>query len=78
MKNIPCDYTKGIPLEIQRQRIHRVIHEELSPIQREVLIAYYIEDLSIPEIALRRGVNKSSVYRALHRAEAQLKLLLKY
>ncbi len=65
-------------MEIQRQRIHRVIHEELSPIQREVLIAYYIEDLSIPEIALRRGVNKSSVYRALHRAEAQLKLLLKY
>ena len=60
------------------KRIQRVIEEELTPIQREVLIAYYISDQTIPQIARDRGVHKSTVSRTLHRAEDKLRRFLKY
>ena len=80
MKNIPYEGYKGIrmPKEVQMMRVRRVIQEELTPCQREVLIAYYIQDLTIPQIALDRGVNKSTVCRTLHRAEGKLRRYLKY
>ena len=52
--------------------------EELTPIQREVLIAYYIADQTIPQIARDRGVHKSTISRTLHRAEDKLRRFLKY
>ena len=65
-------------MKVQQKRLHRVIREELTPIQREVLLAYYFQELTIPEIARRRGVNKSSVCRTLHRAEDRLRRFLRY
>ena len=80
MKNIPYEGYKGIrmPKEIQKQRVNRVIMEELTPIQREVLIAYYIQEQTMTQIAHDRGVHKSTVCRTLHRAEAKLRRYLKY
>ena len=80
MKNILYDGYKGIrlPREIQMQRVHRVIEEELTPLQREVLIAYYIQEQTIPQIARDRGVQKSTISRTLHRAEDKLRRFLKY
>ena len=80
MKNTLYDGYKGIrmPKELQMKRIQRVIEEELTPIQREVLIAYYIADQTIPQIAQARGVHKSTVSRTLHRAEDKLRRFLKY
>ena len=80
MKNIPYNGYKGIrmPREIQQQRVQRVIMEELTPIQREVLIAYYIQEMTIPQIARERGVQKSTISRTLHRAEDKLRRFLKY
>ena len=80
MKSTLYDGYKGIrlPREVQRQRIQRVIEEELTPIQREVLIAYYIGDQTIPQIARDRGVQKSTISRTLHRAEDKLRRFLKY
>ena len=80
MKNILYDGYKGIrlPREIQMQRVHRVIEEELTPLQREVLIAYYIQEQTIPQIARERGVQKSTISRTLHRAEDKLRRFLKY
>ena len=80
MKNIPYEGYKGIrmPKEIQKQRVNRVIMEELTPIQREVLIAYYIQEQTMTQIAQDRGVHKSTVCRTLHRAEAKLRRYLKY
>ena len=80
MKNILYDGYKGIrlPREIQMQRVHRVIEEELTPLQREVLIAYYIQDQTIPQIARERGVQKSTISRTLHRAEDKLRRFLRY
>ena len=80
MKSTLYDGYKGIrlPREVQMKRIQRVIDEELTPIQREVLIAYYIADQTIPQIARDRGVHKSTISRTLHRAEDKLRRFLKY
>lgn len=80
MKNIRFEDNASIrlPLQIQQKRLHRVIREELTPVQREVLLAYYFQELTIPEIAKRRGVNKSTVCRTLHRAEERLRRFLRY
>ncbi len=63
---------------MQRQRIDRVIQSELTPMQKETIIAYYFLQETIPEIARRRGVNKSTVCRTLQRAEKRLKQYLAY
>ena len=60
------------------KRVQRVIREELTPLQREALIAYYFQERTITEIAAERGVNKSTVCRTLHRAEQKLRKFLKY
>ena len=80
MKNTRYDGYKGIrlPREIQMKRVQRVIEEELTPLQREALIAYYIQGQTIPEIARDRGVQKSTISRTLHRAEEKLRRFLKY
>ena len=80
MKSTLYDGYKGIrlPRDVQMKRIQRVIDEELTPIQQEVLIAYYISDQTIPQIARERGVHKSTISRTLHRAEDKLRRFLKY
>ena len=64
--------------EVAMERIRRVIQEELTELQREVLIAYYFQEINIPQIARERGVNKSTVSRTLRRAEDKLRRYLKY
>ena len=80
MKNIPFEQTASIrlPRKVQLQRLQRVIREELTPMQRETILAYYFREQTIVEIAQARGVNKSTVCRTLHRAEEKLKRYLKY
>jgi RNA polymerase sigma factor (sigma-70 family) len=67
-----------ISKEEAKKRISRVVAEEFSEVERCVLIAYYLQEMNITDIALERGVHKSSVCRALHRAEKKLKRFLKY
>ncbi len=62
----------------QLERIRRVIRQELTPIQRDTLLAYYFQDLSIAQIADSRGIRKSSAYRTLHRAEANVRRIMQY
>ena len=80
MRNILYEGYQGIrlPREVQLKRIQRVIREELTPLQREALMAYYFQEQSITQIAQERGVNKSTVCRTLHRAEEKLRRFLKY
>ena len=80
MKSTSCedDLYQRLPPQIQKKRIHREIQEELTPAQREVLIAYYFQDMNMTQIAAQRGVNKSTVCRLLHRAEDRLKRILRY
>ena len=80
VKNILYEGYQGIrlPREVQLKRVQRVIKEELTPLQREALIAYYFQEQTITQIAEERGVNKSTVCRTLHRAEEKLRRYLKY
>ena len=80
MKNILYDGYEGprLPKEVQMKRVQRVIREELTRNQREILLAYYIQDRTIPQIAEDRGVYKSTVSRTLHRAEEKLRRYLRY
>ncbi len=80
MRNILYDGYLGrrLPREMQLERVRRVIVEELTPLQRETLMAYYFQEKNIIEIAADRGVNKSTVCRTLHRAEEKLRRYLKY
>ena len=80
VKNILYEGYQGIrlPKEVQLKRVQRVIREELTPLQREALLAYYFQEQTITQIAEARGVNKSTVCRTLHRAEEKLRRYLKY
>lgn len=80
MKNTRYEGYKGIrlPKQVQLQRVQRVIEEELTPLQRETLLAYYFQEQTIPEIAADRGVHKSTVSRTLRRAEEKLRRYLRY
>ncbi len=60
------------------KRIHRVIQAELTELQRYVILAYYFQEKTIPQIARERGVQKSTISRTLHRAEKRLKQYMKY
>ena len=80
MRNILYEGYLGprLPREVQLKRVQRVIQEELTPLQREALVAYYFQERTMAEIARDRGVNKSTVCRTLHRAEKRLRKFLKY
>ena len=79
MRNTLFDGYLGprLPRQLQLQRVRQVIERELTPLQKETLIAYYIQGQTIPEIARERGVQKSTISRTLHRAEEKLRRFLK-
>lgn len=67
-----------LPRAVYIQRVNRVIEEEMTPLQRETILAYYIQNRKITEIAKDRGVHKSTVSRTLKRAERKLRRYLRY
>lgn len=80
VKNIRYEGYLGprLPPNVQRERVNRVIREELTEKQRLTLLAYYIQEQTITQIAQEQGVNKSTVSRTLKRAEAKLRRFLRY
>jgi RNA polymerase sigma factor (sigma-70 family) len=80
MRNTLFDGYEGprLPRQVQLKRIRRVIEAELTECQRRTLTAYYFRQMTIPQIAAEQGVNKSTVCRTLHRAEARLRRCLRY
>lgn len=80
MKNIHYEGYLGprLPPNVQLERVNRVIQEELTEKQRLTLLAYYIQEQTITQIAQEQGVNKSTVSRTLKRAEAKLRRFLRY
>ena len=80
MKNTLFNDYQGprLPRQVQLKRVKNVIEQELTPLQRETVLAYYFQGLNICQIAQERGVNKSTVCRTLHRAEARIRRCLRY
>lgn len=78
-KSLISDYQgPRLPPRVQLERVLKVIENELTEKQQEIIRAYYFEDKTIPQIAAERGIQKSSVSRCLKRAEKKIMLLLKY
>ena len=67
-----------LPRQVQLNRVKNVIEQELTPHQKEVVLAYYFQGQNICRIAESRGVNKSTICRTLHRAEKRLRRCLRY
>ena len=80
MKNTLYDGYEGprLPRQVQLRRLQRVIENELTDKQREILIAYYFQNMTMAEIAQARGVCSSTICRTLHRAEARVRRCLRY
>lgn len=80
MKSTPFDGGKTTQKERENQlkRVRRILRQELTPAQREVYTAHYLQGMSLPAIARMRGVNKTSVYRTFHRAEEKMRKFLLY
>ena len=80
MRNTLFDGYQGprLPRQMQLKRVKNVIEQELTPLQRETVLAYYFGGQNICSIAQDRGVNKSTVCRTLHRAEQRIRRCLRY
>ena len=67
-----------LPRQVQLQRLKKVIDRELTPKQKEVLLAYYFQQKNMEQIAKERGICRSTVCRTLHRAEERVRKCLRY
>ena len=59
-------------------RVRRVICEELTVRQRELINMYYMENMTMPEIADKLGITVSSVSRTMARGRLRIRKYLKY
>ena len=58
-----------------RNRINQLLSiygEKLSPLQKEDLISYYSDDLSLSEIALNRNVSRNAIHLSIKNGEKEL------
>lgn len=79
MRNTVFEFSDvRLPRDVQLRRMRAVMENELTPLQRELLHAIYFEGRTQTEIALERGVNRSTVCRTLRRAEDRLRRFLRY
>ena len=62
----------------QLARLKRVMEAELTPIQREIMTAFYFDQKTQSQIAAERGVHRSTICRTLKRAENRCRRCLKY
>lgn len=54
------------------------LDRELTERQRRVYVMYYLDGISIPQIAVQLSVNKSTVSRTLKRATERLYRVMRY
>lgn len=80
MKNTLYEGYEGprLPRDVQLRRLRKVIENELTDKQRQILIAYYFQNRTMSDIARERGVCPSTISRTLHRAEGKVRRCLKY
>ncbi len=66
----------------QRERmfrnLHKVIRDELTPRQKQMVEMYFFQHKNIPAIAKELGVNRSTVSRTLNRGMGRIQKYLKY
>lgn len=80
MRNIRYDSDIGLrlPREMQLRRLRRVMEQELTERQKQVLSLYFFDEKRPAEIARILGVHRSTALRTLRRAENRVRRFLKY
>jgi RNA polymerase sigma factor (sigma-70 family) len=58
--------------------LHQVICHRLTQRQKEILLLYYYENKSMPQIAEMLGIHKSTVSRTLSRARDNIRKYLEF
>lgn len=62
----------------KKELLLKILANELTEDQRSTWLAYYEKGYTVTQIAEARGVNKSTVSRALKRADEKIQRILKY
>lgn len=60
-------------IRMMKEAIHKAVKEDLTERQRELIIMYYLEGKTMPEIADELKINKSTVSRTINRAVNRIK-----
>lgn len=64
--------------ERERRMVRRAVAQALTPAQREAVLLYYYQGLTMTQIARLQGCNKSNISRTLKRARHNLMCALQY
>ena len=59
MRNIPNEF------EGKMELVQKIMDRELTPLQKDAVIKYYMEDMTLAQIAQERYVNVTTVWRSL-------------
>lgn len=68
----------GEQMDRLRRNLRQVRERELTARQREMVALYYDQGMTMPQIAERLGVSRSTVSRTLRRARDRLYRFLRY
>ncbi len=68
----------GEELSILRRNLAQALKEEVTERQRETLYLYYHQGLTMEEIGLCLGIDRSTVSRTIQRGERRLRRCLRY
>ena len=68
----------GEQMDRLRRNLRQVRERELTDRQREMVALYYDQGMTMPQIAERLGVSRSTVSRTLRRARDRLYRFLRY
>ena len=70
--------TNSEKLKIAKKALKKVVEEQLSTRQKQVIVLYYYKKLDMPEIARLLSVNVSTISRTLKRARQNIIKYLKF
>jgi RNA polymerase sigma factor (sigma-70 family) len=59
-------------MALMKSELRRCLKEKLTPRQRQVIIMYYYENMTMETIAHELGVNVSTVCRTIHRGRGRI------
>ena len=72
------EHTNRAEISQLKQNLLRALEEDVTARQRQVLVMYYAEEMTMDQIGLTLGVYPSTVFRTLRRGEERLRRCLRY
>lgn len=70
--------TNSARIQLMKRALSKVIQQDLTPRQRQVILLYYYEGLTMTEIARQLGIDPSTVSRTVSRGRRNILNYLKY